>query len=68
LNGLVEGIKGAGIEPDEAEATMVPQNTVALEGKAAEKVVKFYNLLDEHEDVQNVYANFEVPDEVFEAI
>jgi len=68
LNGLVVGAKGAGIEPDAAEVTMIPQSTVQLEGKAAEKIVKFYNQLDEQEDVQNVYANFDVPDEVFETI
>lgn len=65
---LLEGIQAAGIEPDESIVTMVPQNTVKLEGKAAERIVKFYQSLDENEDVQDVYANFEVPDEVFEAM
>lgn len=65
---LLEGIQQSGIEPDESNVTMVPQNTVKLEGKAAERIVKFYQSLDENEDVQDVYANFEVPDEVFEAM
>lgn len=68
LNALLEGVKQSGIEPDQSEVTMVPQNTVKLEGKAAQRIVKFVHQLDDHDDVQNVYANYEVPDEVFEHI
>jgi len=65
---LVDGIKQAGIEPGENSLTMVPQNTIKLEGRAAERIVKFFQALDDHEDVQDAYANFEVPDEAFEAL
>jgi len=68
LHALVAGLQQAGIEPDQTETTFVPQNTVKLEGKAAERLVKFIQKLDDHEDVQEVHANFEVPDEVFETI
>ncbi len=65
---LVDGVKQAGIEPGENSITMVPQNTIKLKGKAAERIVKFFQALDDHEDVQDAYANFEVPDEVFETL
>jgi len=67
LQDLRDRVKAAGVEPEQAEVTMVPNNTVKLEGDAAEKIIRFMQNLDEHDDVQNVYANFEVPDEVLEA-
>ena len=39
-----------------------PQNTIALDDEAGEKIIKLIELLDESDDVQNVYANFEVSD------
>jgi len=40
-----------------------PQNTVGVEGDAAESLVKLLDALDDHDDVQNVYANFEMSEE-----
>ena len=51
-----------------SELTKVPQNTVPLTEKDAEKVIKLYEALDEMEDVQHVYANFEIPDSVMEKL
>ena len=51
-----------------AEVTMVPQNYVHVEGRDAEQVLKLMEELEDHEDVQNVYANFDIPDEVMEKI
>ncbi len=51
-----------------AEVTMVPQNYVHLEGRDAEQMLKLMEELEDHEDVQNVYANFDIPDEVMEKI
>jgi transcriptional/translational regulatory protein YebC/TACO1 len=45
---------------------MVPQSTVKVSGEDARKVVKLVNSLEEQEDVQNVHANFDVPDEILE--
>ena len=53
---------------EDAELTMIPKNTVELHGKDAEQLFKLMALLDEHDDVQNVYANFEVDDEEMEKI
>lgn len=48
------------IETAEAEITMVPDNTVTLAGKDAEKMMVLIEALEEHDDVQNVYANYEI--------
>jgi YebC/PmpR family DNA-binding regulatory protein len=49
---------------ESAEITMIPKTTVPLDEKKAESVLKLYDALDEHDDVQNVYANFEISDEI----
>ncbi len=51
------------IETVEAEVTMVPDTTIKLEGKDAEKMLTLMDALDEHDDVQNVYANYEIDEE-----
>lgn len=43
---------------------MIPKNTVHVEGTAAEKVLKLIDALDDNEDVQEVFANFDIPDEI----
>ena len=64
LPSLSEAVRAKGITPTRAEATMIPKNTVKVEGHAAEKVLKLINALDDNEDVQEVYANFDIPDAV----
>jgi YebC/PmpR family DNA-binding regulatory protein len=49
-------------EPRKASLTWRPQNTVAIDDEQGEKVLKLIDSLNEHDDVQNVYANFEVSD------
>jgi transcriptional/translational regulatory protein YebC/TACO1 len=49
-------------EPRKAALLWKPQNTIALDDEAGEKMLKLIELLDDNEDVQNVYANFEVSD------
>ena len=49
-----------GIETVSAEVTMVPDTTVKLEGKDAEKMMALVDALEEHDDVQNIYANYEI--------
>ena len=49
-------------EPRKVALLWKPQNTIALDDEAGEKVLKLIEALDENEDVQNVYANFEVSD------
>ncbi len=59
---VLDAVKGKGIEPMSAEVAMIPQNTIKLEGGQATQMLKLYESLDDHEDVQSVYTNFE-PDE-----
>jgi len=47
-----------------AEHTMIPQNTVKLEAKSAEQMLKLMDMLDDHDDVQDIFANFDIDDEV----
>lgn len=68
LSSLREGLEELGIPIERAESTMVPQNTVHLEGKEAERLLRFLDRLDDQEDVQEVYANFDIPDEVFDKV
>ena len=49
-------------EPRKAALTWKPQNTVAVDDETGEKLLKLMDLLNEHDDVQNVYANFEISD------
>ncbi len=58
----------AGIEISSASLTMIPQNTVKLEGKKAEQVLKLIDALEDNDDVQNVYANFDISDEVLASL
>ncbi len=57
-----------GITFSTAEVTMLPQNTVKVAGKAAEQVLNLVEALEDLDDVQQVYANFDIPDEEMEAI
>jgi YebC/PmpR family DNA-binding regulatory protein len=64
LHALREAIVAAGIEPDSAQITMLPQTTVACDGSTAEKVMRLIDALEDHDDVQKVHHNAEIPDEV----
>lgn len=57
---VLEAVKAAGIEPEAAEVSMIPQNYIHLEGDSAKQMLKLYEALDDHDDVQNVYANFDI--------
>lgn len=46
-----------------ADLTMIPQNTIKLEGKKAEQMLKLMDSLDDHDDLQRVYANFDISEE-----
>jgi transcriptional/translational regulatory protein YebC/TACO1 len=49
-----------------AEISRIPQSTVAIEGQEAEQLLRLLEVLEEHDDVQNVYANFDMDDKVLE--
>jgi YebC/PmpR family DNA-binding regulatory protein len=64
LNEVRSKLDAAMVPVATAELTMVPQNTVPLEGGQARQVLNLIDALDELEDVQAVHANFDIPDEV----
>lgn len=61
-----EAVKKAGIEPEVAEVSMIPQNYIKLEGADAQQMLKLYEAIDDHDDVQNVYANFDIDESELE--
>jgi len=60
---VLEAVRKANLSVAEAEVAMVPQNTIELSGGQAEKCLGLIEALDEHEDVQNVYTNYNVAGE-----
>ena len=61
-------LQAAGLDYDSAEASMVPSMTVELDAAAAGKVLRLFESLEDLDDVQNVFANFDVSDEVLESL
>jgi YebC/PmpR family DNA-binding regulatory protein len=69
LSAVRQAIEDAGIEVDSAELTMVPKTTVNLDDEnAAKKTLRLIDTLEESDDVQEVYANFDIPEQVMEAV
>ena len=68
LEVIREALEKAGIALASAETTMVPQNTVTLSGKEAEQTLKLLEILQEHDDVQSVSANFDIAQEEMERL
>ncbi len=65
---VLEAFQAAGIEPERAEVTMIPKSTTPVSDEDAPKLLRLLERLNEHDDVQQVYSNFEVSDEVLEAM
>jgi len=63
-----EAIGKAGIPIESAEVTMLPKNYVVLDVKAAEQMLRLVDALEDNDDVQNVYANFDISDDVAEKL
>jgi YebC/PmpR family DNA-binding regulatory protein len=69
LSAVREAIEQSGMEVDSAELTMVPKTTVSLEDEsAARKTLRLIDALEESDDVQEVYSNFDIPERVMEAV
>lgn len=63
-----EAIEQAGIPIAESSLTMVPQNEIRLEGKTAAQMLALMEALEDHDDVQHVYANFDIDQEELETL
>jgi len=62
-----DAVKGLGIEPASAAVSMLPQNYVKLAGKEANQMIKLMDILDEHDDVKQVWSNFDIEEKEIEA-
>lgn len=68
FNSVKAALESAGLPVGSAEVTMLPRNYVVLDEKAAEQMLRLMDALEDHDDIQNVYANFDIPDEVAEKL
>lgn len=66
LNNVKGALEKANIPIESAEVTMLPKNYVVLDAKPAEQMIRLMDALEDNDDVQNVYANFDIPDDVAE--
>jgi transcriptional/translational regulatory protein YebC/TACO1 len=62
-----DAIRAKGIKIEEAELAMVPRNTVKVEGKDAEALLKLIEALEDLDDVSKVFSNFDIDSEMAEA-
>ena len=65
---VLEAVKKAGITPMSSSVAMIPQNTIKLEGSAASTMIRLLEALEEHDDVQNVHANFDIDQKLLEEV
>jgi YebC/PmpR family DNA-binding regulatory protein len=69
LHAVRGALEGGGVSIASADLTMMPSSTINLETEAdAKKVLRVIDALEDHDDVQNVYANFDIPDEILQAV
>jgi YebC/PmpR family DNA-binding regulatory protein len=65
---VVEALKKAGIRTDVAEVAMIPQNYTKLEGQQANTMIRLLEALEDHDDVQHVYSNFDIDQKQLEEV
>ena len=63
-----KALEEADVPMDTAELTRIPQNTVSLDAKKGKALLKLMDILDDHDDIQKAYSNFDIPDDVMAAI
>jgi YebC/PmpR family DNA-binding regulatory protein len=66
FDAVVEALKAANVATENAEITMIPQTFTHLEGDDAKKMLKLYDALEDNDDVQKVFANFDIDDKDYE--
>ncbi len=68
FDAVLEAVKALSVEPATAQrAAMLPKNTIKLEGKTAQQMLKLMDALDDHDDVQQVWSNFDIEEKEIEA-
>jgi transcriptional/translational regulatory protein YebC/TACO1 len=69
LSAVREAIEAAGFTVESSELTMIPKTTVRVESENdAKKILRLVDQLEDSDDVQDVYANFDIPEQVLEAV
>jgi len=68
LENVRKNLENEGVKLESVDLAMIPQNTVALGEKEARKVLRLMEALEDHDDVQEVYSNFDIPEEIMEAV
>lgn len=63
-----KALEDAGMPVELAEITMIPQTYIKLDGKEAQQMLRLVETLEDNDDVQNVYANFDIPEEILNAV
>jgi len=63
-----QALQDKGIKTTDAEVTMIPSSTIKVEGNEAKQLLGLIEALEEHDDVQQVYANFDIPDEILNEV
>jgi YebC/PmpR family DNA-binding regulatory protein len=63
-----KALEDAGVAMELAEITRIPQNTVSIDEKKGKALLKLMDILDDHDDIQKAYSNFDISDEVMAAI
>jgi YebC/PmpR family DNA-binding regulatory protein len=66
--GVLGAVKKAGIQPSSSSVAMIPQTYIKLEGSAASTMIRLLEALEEHDDVQNVHANFDIDQKLLEEV
>ena len=67
LDPVLKAVKAAGVEPEESQVGKYPDNHIVLEGQKAQQMLKLMEALEDHDDVQNVWANFDISEKEMEA-
>jgi YebC/PmpR family DNA-binding regulatory protein len=68
MNKVKISLEADGVPLSLAEITMLPRSYISLDGKSAEQMIRLTEALEEHEDIQNVFTNVDIPDEVMDRI
>ncbi len=68
LEKVKAALQAKGIKWEDAELTMIPSSTIKVTGNEAKQVLALVESLEEHDDVQQVYANFDIPDEILDEV
>ena len=63
-----QALDAKGIKTQDAEVTMIPSSTIKLVGNDAKQLLSLIDTLEEHDDVEHVYANFDIPDEIMDSL